>query len=41
MINPESAYASDLYNTNYNASAAANIAAANNRTALGSSALSY
>jgi len=34
MFNPESAYASDLYNTNYNAQAAANIAAANNAAAM-------
>tara|TARA_S200002703_G_scaffold17339_2_gene14318 strand:- start:403 stop:1239 length:837 start_codon:yes stop_codon:yes gene_type:complete len=34
MFNPESAYASDLYNTNYNAQAAANIASANNKAGL-------
>lgn len=34
-FNPESAYASDIYNTNYNADAAARIASANNRGALG------
>lgn len=34
LFNPESAYAGDIYNTNYNAQAAANIASANNQTAL-------
>lgn len=34
MFNPESSYASDLYNTNYNAQAASNIAGANNTSAL-------
>lgn len=34
LFNPESAYAGDVYNTNYNAQAAANIATANNRAAM-------
>lgn len=34
LFNPESGYASDVYNTNFNSQAAANIASANNRTAL-------
>jgi hypothetical protein len=34
LFNPESAYAGDIFNTNYNANAAANIASANNKTAL-------
>jgi len=34
LFSPESAYASDVYNTNYNAQAAANISSANNKTAL-------
>lgn len=34
LFNPESAYASDVYNTNFNSQAAANIASANNKTAL-------
>lgn len=34
MFNPFNAYASDLYNTNYNAQAAANIANANNRAGI-------
>lgn len=34
LFSPESAYAGDVYNTNYNANAAANIASANNKTAL-------
>ena len=34
LFNPESGYASDVYNTNYNAEAAARISAANNRSAL-------
>lgn len=34
LFNPESAYAADLFNTNYNAKAAANISNANNRAAL-------
>ena len=34
LFNPESGYAQDVYNTNYNASAAAKIAAANNQAAL-------
>lgn len=33
LFNPESPYAADIYNTNYNASAAANIANANNQAA--------
>lgn len=34
LFNPESSYASDLYNTNYNAKAAARIAEANNKFGL-------
>lgn len=34
LFNPESSYAQDIYNTNYNAQAAAKIASANNQTAL-------
>lgn len=34
LFNPESGYASDVYNSNYNADAAARIAEANNATAL-------
>ena len=34
LFNPESAYAGDIYNTNYNAHAAAKIAGANNNAAL-------
>lgn len=34
MFDPFNAYAADLYNTNYNAEAAANIATANNRASL-------
>jgi hypothetical protein len=34
MFSPESAYAQDIFNTNYNASAASKIAGANNSTAL-------
>lgn len=34
LFNPESAYAGDVYNTNYNSRAAANIATANNRSAM-------
>jgi hypothetical protein len=34
MFNPESAYAGDIFNTNYNAQAAANIQSANNKNAL-------
>lgn len=34
LFNPESPYGADIFNTNYNAQAAANIAGANNRTAL-------
>nr|WP_294577612.1 hypothetical protein [uncultured Rhodopila sp.] len=34
MVNPESAYAADIYNTQFNANAAANIATANNQAAL-------
>lgn len=34
LFNPESGYAQDLYNTNYNGQAAANIATANNRAAM-------
>lgn len=34
LFNPESAYAADLFNTNFNAKAAANISNANNRAAL-------
>lgn len=33
LFNPESPYAADIYNTNYNARAAANIASANNQAA--------
>lgn len=39
LFDPFSAYAADLYNTNYNAEAAANIASANNMTALAGSAM--
>ena len=41
QFNPESAYARDIYDTNYNAQAAVNIAAANNKAGLGSSLASY
>lgn len=34
MFNPESGYAADVFNTNFNSQAAANIASANNKTAL-------
>lgn len=34
LFNPESAYAGDIYNTNYNGAAAAKIASANNQSAL-------
>jgi hypothetical protein len=34
MFNPESGYAADLYNTNFNALAAANISSANNKAGL-------
>ena len=34
LFNPESAYGADVYNTNFNANAAANIASANNKSAL-------
>jgi hypothetical protein len=34
VFSPESSYAQDIFNTNYNAEAAANIASANNKTAL-------
>jgi hypothetical protein len=37
MVNPESSYAQDIYNTQFNANAAANIASANNQAALVSS----
>ena len=40
IFNPESAYASDLYNTNYNAKAAAQIAGANNTAAVVGAGLS-
>lgn len=40
QFNPESAYAGDVFNTNYNAQAAANIGAANNRAALTGAAIS-
>ena len=39
QFNPESAYAGDLYNTNFNAQAAANIASANNKAGLLSGAM--
>lgn len=39
MFNPFNGYASDLYNTNYNAAAAANIATANNNASLWGSAI--
>ena len=41
QFNPESAYARDIYDTNYNAQAAANIAAANNKAGIGQSIASY
>lgn len=34
LFNPESGYAGDVYNTNFNSQAAANIASANNKSAL-------
>lgn len=39
-LDPFNAYAADLYNTNYNADAAANIASANNSAAMGSGLVS-
>lgn len=41
IFNPESPYASDIWNTNYNANAASRIAGANNRSALIGGAMSY
>lgn len=38
-INPESAYAGDVFNTNYNAAAAARIATANNKAAITGAAI--
>jgi len=40
LFNPESAYAGDIYNTNYNAKAAAKIAKANNDAAITSAGIS-
>lgn len=40
LFNPESAYAGDIYNTNYNARAAAKIAQANNDAAITSAGIS-
>lgn len=40
LFNPESGYAGDIYNTNYNAKAAAKIAQANNDAALQAAAIS-
>lgn len=40
VFNPESGYAQDLYNTNFNANAAAKIASANNEAAITSSMIS-
>lgn len=39
MFNPESGYASDVFNTNYNAQAAANIATGNNKAAITGAAI--
>jgi len=39
LFNPESGYASDVYNTNFNAASAANIANANNKAALSGAAI--
>lgn len=40
QFNPESGYAADIFNTNFNAQAAANIAEANNKTALTAAGIS-
>ena len=41
QFNPESSYARDIYDTNYNAQAATNLATANNKAGLASSLASY
>jgi hypothetical protein len=40
QFNPESGYAADIFNTNFNSQAAANIASANNKTALTAAGIS-